>query len=378
MTTTNAVVANKPVMNLAVNRLTKQLIAAGILGDFVNVVTMEVVPQPKDYVLWVDDKADMKVLLSSLQTMYCSVVGAGLREQDGTTNLFDASTASTFPKGTSELEDRMDSDVKLMTYEEAQRAAAIGYQVALSLSRHAGNEWARGFVVTDITKDGAGLLVPESRVVSPLRTFDEWLIDSLATAKSDTTWFASLVKAKHFGLTVPHFVDVRVLDKDPSQDEFDTSYDAEGDDEPAFRMEIHMAQEQYELWLDTVPYTRDQSPLTRKERIIGRLADHKWATLKQAVQLGNKRAIEKALGEWSLLAHSPAMHEQMASIMKSATYQMHVLSEDLEAQSEQLGALEFAEEHAKMREQLAEQSKLIASRMAALKGETVAPVKSAH
>lgn len=315
------------------NAITKAIIAAGIIDS---VVTLEC-RAPSTYMfeaeqtlpvkkgkqrkgdepvsLLTDPITDSKFVRQFVNLAYTGLVGAILREAGSDKPLFDASTeynSEDDAGATHKAADRDLNDDKPMTLSQAVRNAAVVWRVAEHYSRIEGNEWLRNISKLSLVRDSNGNMQAIRTTEEIIRPFDEWLVVEIERNADDSQWGMSCQFARQL-----------------SHDEFPL-------------IGIDQARLEFSIWLDEIPFNRDNLSLTRRERIVTAVADRKWNTLVAACSSGVRKDIDKACRDWIIIAYSTKAVGHIAAIKRSTEYQLLEVEREAVAQSAASDALDLA------------------------------------
>jgi hypothetical protein len=324
-----------------VNSITKALIAANLIDNVVGIEHQA----PSSYVFSAertesvtDIITDSKLVRQMTNLAYTGLVGAILRQEGNNKPLFDDEDEDNEYDGF--------TPPTPMSIEEAVYNAAVIWRIAQHYARMEGNEWLSGITKLTTTKDANGNLVVVRTTDAVVRPFHEWLQVECERNAPETNWGASVSFAKQLGWTQPGVV--------PS-------------------VGVDEARDALTAWLDAMPYNRDGTDITRREKIVTAVADRKWRDLVAAACSGNNKAVEKAQKDWVLIAHSPNAKRDIAQIKASVAYQLHEQKKQLDeltAMKEQLELEEMRAEFARTKAELLE-------RMQALRATPVQPTAPA-
>jgi hypothetical protein len=115
-------------------------------------------------------------------------------------------------------------------------------------------------------------------------------------------------------------------------------------------MDIDEAKEEFNKWLNEVPWSRDMDPRSRRERIVARVADRKWKAFIRAVSSGINKDIERSLKDWVIMSYSALAARHVAEFKKSSEYKMILAqreNEELVRENEKV-ELELAQQRNQM------------------------------
>lgn len=297
------------------NAIVKALINAGIIDNVIDAefrapiayrFEAEVVSAKKGKKVAVDTLADpitdAKFIPQIVRTAYYRLVGAILRNSGNDKPLFDESVESDvescYKPEDGGNEKRISPEQDLA---EATMAVAVIWRIAEHYARVEGNGWLRSINKLTVVRDANGNAQAVMTSDEIVRPFDEWLTTEIERNTTESQWGLSCQYARQLG-----------------HDAFP-------------KIGLDDARKAFTAWLDEVP---PMSDISRREKIVGAVADRKWNALIVAAVSGVKRDIEKASKDWIILMHSPRAAQTVPSYKMQPSYQLRSAEQTMAAHIE--------------------------------------------
>jgi hypothetical protein len=299
---------------IILNKLVNSLIEVGIIKNVVEAP----VPLSSECV-WeeFDRVSQANMLASAIHTAYAAVVNAAWREEMGDVPIFDSNDDYPYQEEYAGAEPR-----QVQTLAEAIDAASVVRTMVRSYASD--NRWLNGWTTLEIVRDANGrpVIGEDGRIKKETRVVRSFSCDIDQFFEVD----ASTDQAWKDKLDVLRLKDIHI---------------------PYFREGIDAVKSEFLTWLDFVPWSQEEDPRSRLERIVQKAGDKKWEALKVKV-MGNLPLDINDLRHWVLIAYSPKFQEDAEEVRKSDEYNDWLFDQELEAEEIERKAAEIMARKAKL------------------------------